>query len=48
MCPACFGSTAVVVAGAGSAAGIVAVYLGRFTDFFRATRFALFHKNKEK
>jgi hypothetical protein len=36
MCPACVASTAVMVAGAGSAAGgILAVCIGKFRKFFR-------------
>ena len=34
MCPACFASAAAVVAGAGSAGGILAVCLGKFRKFF--------------
>ena len=36
MCPACIASTAVMVAGAGSTRGILAVCIGRFRKFFRA------------
>jgi len=48
MCPACIESTAVMVAGVGSAGGILAVCIAKFRSFFRATTLSLFHKNKEK
>jgi hypothetical protein len=38
MCPACIASTAVIVAGAGSTGGILAVCVGKFRKFFRANR----------
>jgi hypothetical protein len=48
MCPACFESTAVLVAGAGSAGGILAVCIGRFRNLFTGNRFGLIQKTKEK
>ena len=48
MCPACIASTAVMVAGAGSAGGILAVCIGKFRNFFKANRLGLFQKTKEK
>jgi hypothetical protein len=48
MCPACIESTVVVVAGAGSVGGILAVCIGKFTRFLRAGSLSLFHKTKEK
>jgi hypothetical protein len=48
MCPACIESTAVMVAGAASTGGILALYIGKFRKFFRAAGVALFHKAKEK
>jgi hypothetical protein len=48
MCPACIASAAVMVAGAGSAGGILAVCIGKFRKFFRANRLGLFQKTKEK
>jgi hypothetical protein len=48
MCPACIANTAVMVAGAGSAGGILAVCLGQFRKWFRANHFGLFQKTKEK
>lgn len=48
MCPACIESTAVVIAGAGSAAGILAVCIGKFRRLFRPNRPGLFQKRKEK
>jgi len=46
MCPACIASTAAMIAGAGSAGGILAVCIGRL--FFRANLLGLFQKTKEK
>jgi hypothetical protein len=46
MCPVCIASTAVMVAGAGSTGGILAVCISRFRAFFRANR--LFQRTKEK
>ena len=37
MCPACIETTVVMVAGAGSTAGILAVVFGKFRNFFRAS-----------
>jgi len=48
MCPACIASTAVIVAGAGSAGGILAAYVGKFREFLRASGLGLFRKTKEK
>jgi hypothetical protein len=48
MCPACIASTAVMVAGAGSTGGILAVCIGKFRNFLRANRLGLFQKTKEK
>jgi hypothetical protein len=48
MCPACIASTAVMVAGAGSTGGILAVCIGRFRRFFSANRLGLFQQTKEK
>jgi len=48
MCPACMSSTAVMVAGAGSMGGILAVCIGKFRKFFRASSLGLFQKTKEK
>jgi hypothetical protein len=48
MCPACIASTVVMVAGAGSTGGILAVCIGKFRRFFRANRLGLFQKRKEK
>ncbi len=35
MCPVCIASTAVMVAGAGSTGGILAVCIGKFREYFR-------------
>src|SRR5262249_24393188 len=48
MCPACMSSTAVMVAGAGYMGGILAVCIGKFRKFFRASSLCLFQKTKEK
>jgi hypothetical protein len=48
MCPACIAGTAVMVAGAGTTGGILAVCIGKFRRFFRANRLAVFQKAKEK
>src|SRR5260370_25615660 len=48
MCPACIASTAVMVAGAGSTGGILAVCIGKFRKFFRANHLSLVQKIKEK
>ena len=48
MCPACIASTAVMVAGAGSTGGILAVCIGKFRKYFRANCLGLFQKTKEK
>jgi hypothetical protein len=37
-----------MVAGAGSTGGILAACIGKFRKFFRANRFDLFQKTKEK
>jgi hypothetical protein len=38
MCPVCIANTAVMVAGAGSTGGILAVCIAKFRNFFRANR----------
>jgi hypothetical protein len=48
MCPVCIASTAVMVVGAGSTGGILAVCIGKFTRLFRASRRGLFQKATEK
>jgi hypothetical protein len=48
MCPACIASTAVMVAGAGSTGGILALCISKFRKFFRANRLGPFQKAKEK
>jgi hypothetical protein len=47
MCPACIASTAVIVAGAGSTGGILAVCIGKFRKFLGANRLGLLQKTKE-
>jgi hypothetical protein len=48
MCPLCIASTAVMVAGAGSTGGILALCIGKFRRLFRANRVDLFQKTKEE
>lgn len=48
MCPACIASTTGMVAGAGSTGGILAVCIGKFTEFSGANRRGLFQTRKEK
>jgi hypothetical protein len=48
MCPVCIASTAVVVAGAGSTGGILAVCIGKFRKLSRSNGLGLFQKTKEK
>ena len=38
MCPVCIASTAVMVAGAGSTGGILAVCIGKFRRVFQRTK----------
>jgi len=48
MCPACLATTAVMVAGAGSTGGILALCIGKLRTFFTANRFGLFQIAKER
>jgi hypothetical protein len=48
MCPACIASTAMMVAGAGSAGGILAVCIAKFRKVFKPSRVDLFPKTKEQ
>ncbi len=48
MCPECIANTAVMVAGAGFTGGILALYIGKVRNFFRARSFGVFQKTKEK
>jgi len=48
MCPVCIASTAVMVAGAGSTGGVLAVCIGKFRKFFRSNRVGLFQTTQEK
>ena len=47
MCPACIESAAVMVAGAASTGGVLAVCIGRLRKVFRASRLNLLHKTSE-
>jgi hypothetical protein len=44
MCPICIASAAAMAAGAGSTGGILAVCIGKFRKFFRASGLGLFQK----
>ena len=48
MCPACIEGTALMVAGAASSGGILAVCIGKFRKFFRVRSLDQFQKTKEK
>ena len=48
MCPACIASTAVMVAGAGSTGGILAVCINKFRKFLRTNGLGMFQKTNEK
>ena len=48
MCPACIASTAVMVAGAGSTGGILAVCIGKLRKFRTANPLGRFQKGREK
>jgi hypothetical protein len=48
MCPACIAITAGMVAGAGSAGGILALCVVKFSRFFRASGSVCFKKQEEK
>ena len=48
MCPACIESAAVMIAGAGSTVGVLAVCVGKLKTFFRVSGLGLFQKTKEK
>ena len=48
MCPACITSTVAMVAGAGTAGGILALCIGKFRTLFGANRPGLFRATQEK
>ena len=48
MCPVCIASTTVMIAGAGSTGGILAVCIGKFRKFFTVNRLSRFYGTKEK
>jgi hypothetical protein len=48
MCPACIESTALMVAGAVSTGGFLAVCIRKFRKLFRVSGLGLFQKLKEK
>jgi hypothetical protein len=47
MCPACIESAAVMVVGAASTGGILAVCIGKVRRFFKASGLSLFQKASE-
>ncbi len=48
MCPACVESTVIMVTGAASTGGILAVCINRWRNFFKASSLAQLQKIKEK
>jgi hypothetical protein len=48
MCPACIENTVVMVAGAASTGGVLAVCISKLTRVFRLSSLGLFQKRKEK
>jgi hypothetical protein len=48
MCPVCIANAAAMVAGAGSAGGVLAVCIGKLKRFFTANRSGLFQKTEER
>ena len=48
MCPACLASSAAIVAGAGSTAGLLIVGIGKLRKIFKASGLGLFHRGKGK
>jgi hypothetical protein len=48
MCPACIESTVVMVAGAASTGGVLAVCISKLRRVFRVSSLGLFQKRKEK
>jgi hypothetical protein len=48
MCPACIENAAVMIAGAGSMGGILAMCIGRFRKLLQTSGFVRFQKVKEK
>jgi hypothetical protein len=47
MCPTCIDSATIILAGAGSTGGILALCIGKFRKFFRSSAFGLFQTSKE-
>jgi hypothetical protein len=48
MCPACLASSAAIVAGAGSTAGLLIVGIGKLRKILKASGLGLFHRGKGK
>jgi hypothetical protein len=46
MCPVCIASTAVIIAGAGSSGGILAICIRKFRKLFRVSQLSSFLKTK--
>ena len=48
MCPACIASAAAVIAGTGSAGGILALCIDKLRKLFGANPLSLFQRTKEE
>jgi hypothetical protein len=48
MCPVCIANAVVMVAGAGSTGGFLAVCIGKFKKVFRTNRLSGFQNAKER
>ena len=48
MCPACIASTAVLLAGAGSTGGVLAVCIAKCKKFSNRNRLIFFRKREEQ
>jgi hypothetical protein len=48
MCPACIASTVVMVAGAGSTGGILALCIGKLKWLFTTNRLSVFQRTTEQ
>lgn len=48
MCPVCIENAVVMIAGAGSAGGVLAICIAKFRSFLKASGLALIPKTNEK
>jgi hypothetical protein len=48
MCPACIASTVVMIAGAGSTGGVLALWIVKFRNAFRLNRLNLFRRGEKR